>query len=144
CIPRQKALRRNVGRRQHRREYVDALSGIGGVQCDVERRTCCIRPGGALVESNRNVGIAQQAGGDAPICEVTQQPPRQRQNNIFLRQRRGDGRSNVVAAVCGIDQHQEAWRGGLPRLRRWVLRIGRSRRGGRRLLGNPGDRESVV
>ena len=94
---------------------------------DVERGTGRIGRSRTLVERNRNVGIAQQAGGDATSCQFTLHPPRQRQHNILLRQRRGDGSSDVVAAVRRIDQHQEAWRSRLPWLGRWVLRWSRRR-----------------
>ena len=103
-------------------EHVNALAGVGGMQRDVERGAGCVGRCRALVESDGDVGVAQQAGGDAAIGEFMLHPPRQRQHHILLRQRRGDGRSDVVAAVRRIDQHQKAWRGGRPRRGRGVLR----------------------
>ena len=83
---------------------------------DVERRTGCVRRDRALVERDGDVGIAQQAGSNATTLQFMLHASRQRQHDIFLRQRRSDGCSNIGAAVRGIDQHQEAWRCRLPRL----------------------------
>ena len=62
-------------------------AGVGGMQRDVERGTRGVGRDGALVERDGDVGIAQQAGGDAAVGEFTLHPPRQRQHHILLRQR---------------------------------------------------------
>src|ERR1019366_4142552 len=80
---------------------------IGSMKCDVDGGARSVGRNGALIECDRDVRIAQQAGRNATICQFMLQLAGEHQYYILLRQRRADGGTDFGAAVGGVNQHKE-------------------------------------
>jgi hypothetical protein len=78
------------------------------VQADVDSGLGYVGGGGALIEGQTGIGVAQQSDRETANLEFMAQQAGKSQSDIFLGQRIGQGRAALVATVRGIDYGQHA------------------------------------
>src|ERR1019366_6152375 len=78
------------------------------VQADVDSGAGNVGGGGALIQSQTGVGVAQQRDRETANLQFVPQQPRKSQRDVFLGQLIRQGRASFIATVCGIDHGQNA------------------------------------
>ena len=104
-------MKRSFARSFHRKHHgvnLCAAALRNRVQADVDSGAGNVGGGGALIQSQTGIGVAQQRDRETANLQFVPQQPRKSQRDVFLGQLIGQGRTSFIATVCGIDHGQNA------------------------------------